>query len=266
MKYVKIFETNDRYEFSKAKQLLEEHKIEFQILHEYRLHDAKNFGSQLEPALIRVMEKDKTQSIALLKDKRILKAGKNNQKDVDSPFKNKSVYSPLLFAKEIESILGCTIQSVKYFQSDEFDFDNLHSIDSGILIEIDNGMSLTWVFKEEEINIESGTYLPERYALHISKEDFDSNEFLEINNVSVHPRWSILCEEKIEAIHIYSQEIEDDLIITDIKITTKHHAVAILSIVEPIETDNEIEFDLSVGDEWMVVLFEEEDIKATKRF
>lgn len=265
MKYIEAYETTDRFDFYKAVELLEANHIEIQKLHEYRLHAEWNFGTEGDPAIIRVLEKDALKVNRLLKEGGFLKDGapQNGQYGL----KDKSLLDRKLFQSEIQKIRGHKIERVTYVLANEmeFDLDSIHSVDFAIGIQFEKEIFLWWVFEEEAVDFEHDLFFPQQYKLKFYDILHEIDSAFSVQDVSENEYWNQLVGKPIKDLKIYSQEFGTNKIVTDLVIETDAKSVAIFSTEEPTEQEEQIEVHLSMDNKWTIVVFDENTIRASER-
>ncbi len=265
MKYIEVYKTTSKFDLYRAAEYLEANNIEFHKLHEYRLHAESNFGAEGEPAFLRVKEKDATTVHKLLVEGGFIKNGE--QQKSENKLKRKSFLDRELYQAEIKSLIGKKIEKVTYILANETDFDigYIHSVDFGIGIQFENEYFLWWAFEEEDIDFENDFFLPHRYELkfHNILDKIDKNFKLE--DVSENEYWSQLIGNPITDIKIFSQDFRTSKIVTDLMIETETKRVAIFSAEEPVEKVEPIDVHLSIGNDWTIVVFDEDTILESER-
>lgn len=265
MKYIEAFESTDRIDFYRAVEYLEANNIEFQKLHEYRLHAESNFGAEGEPAILRVKAKDASTVNKLLVEGGFIKNGL--QQKSQNGLKDKSFLDRELYQSEIQKISGKKIEKVTYVLANEvdYDLDSIHSVDFAIGIQLENGNFLWWTFEEEDVDFENDFFLPNRYELKFHNILKEIDKEFKIEDVSGNDYWNQFLGKPIKDIKIYSQEFRTNKIVTDLVIETDSKRVAIFSAGEPTEEEEQIEVHLSIDNGWTIVVFDEETMKESER-
>jgi uncharacterized Rmd1/YagE family protein len=206
MRYITAYETTDRFDFYRVVEWLERNNIEFEILHEYRLHAETNFGTEGEPAILRVKEKDISKVDKLLMEGGFLKYAGNESRNGMKVNSNLDVD---LSRDEIQEIEGNKIKKVFYVLANEIDFDldSIHSVDFGIVIQFENGKCLSWKFEEEDVDFENDIFIPHRYELKFFDFLGDVDRSFKIEDVSQNEYWAQLMRKPIISIRVYTQEL-----------------------------------------------------------
>jgi len=190
-----------------------------------------------------------------------------NKWNAEFGLKEKSKEDNTLFKKEVQSLIGLKIKEVYYFSENEFnyDYDSIHLVDLGMTLKLENDKFLSWKFENEEINIEDDLLIPKRYDIRFTSVFEESESSYKLENVSENPYWKALLNEPIIDIKIYSQEIGKNKLITDLIIETTTSKVAVFSIDEPTESEEQLDINLAIGNDFTVVVFDEEKIKLSDR-
>lgn len=265
MEYIEIYSTNDRFAFYKTAGYLELNNIDFQKLYEFRLHAESNFGVEGEPAILRVKEKD------VLKVNTLLEKGGFFKSNIDAKnlvkLKEESELDNKIFRDKIDKIIGSKIIKVHYILANEFeyDLDSIHSIDAGIVIQLENEKYLSWQFKEYDVDFENDYFIPQRYELKFTNIIEDKEMPFPIKDVTENEYWNQLINKSVTGIDVYTQEFNANKIITDLVIKIGKKRVAIFSVEEPTEKEEQVDVHLAIGNEWSIIVFDEETIDLSGR-
>jgi len=265
MVYIKIYETPDRFDFYRAVECLEINNIEFQKLHEYRLYAESNFYTEGEPAILRVKEKDASIANKLLAQAGLIKSNSPNLSE--NGLREKSCLDNKIYSNEVQALKGKKIEKIVYAFANEFDFDlgSIHSVDFGIGIQFEGKNFLWWKFEEEDVDFENDFFIPHRYELKFHNIESDIDKNLKIEDVSENEYWSQYLGKPVKDIKVYSQEFGTNRLVTDLVIEIGTKRVAIFSAEEPTEKEEKIEVHLSIGNDWTIVVFDEDTIIASER-
>jgi len=204
------------------------------------------------------------------------RARKNKEKEIcvlieklNTKFKlkEKSRLDNDLYKKEIQLLMGKRIKEVSYILEDEFhyDYDFAHLVDLGIIFKFEDDKFMSYKFEKEEIDFKDDILIPQRYDIKFINI-FEESECNQKNvSVSDNPNWNQLTTEPIIDIKIYSQEVGNRKIVTDLVFETATNRVVIFSVGEQIENEGKLEVDLSIGNDLAIVVFDEETIKSSER-
>lgn len=263
MKFIEVYATNDKLEFYKAAEYLEAHNIEFQKLHEYRLYAEYNFYARGAPAILRALEKDASAVYQLLIDGGFIE--NTFQQKSQNTLKETSFLDTEMFQSEIQKIKGKKIEKVIYVFSNEVDFDRdtYHSVDFAIGIQLENESYLAWNFEEEDVDFERDLHLPNRYDLKFHNILKELSRPFKVKDVSRNKHWNELVGKPIKDIKIYSQAFRTNKIVTDLVIETESKSIAIYSSEEPSAEEEKV--DLSISNQWTIVVFDEATISESGR-
>jgi hypothetical protein len=172
------------------------------------------------------------------------------------------------YADEIQSIIGKKIERVSYVLANKFEYDlgSIHSVDFGIVIKFEHETYLAWQIEEDEVDFENDLFIPQRYVLKFFDILEDIDKYFKVEDVSKNQYWKRLLGKPISDIKVYAKDFRARKIVSDLILETTSERVAIMAIEEPIESLDEIDIDFSVGNEWTVVVFDEETIASSERY
>ena len=238
----------------------------FQIIDFHFIIEILYYGSMLFLASVPGNEKARDWEKARKKKEKEIEEFVNKW-NAEFGLKEKSKEDNTLFKKEVQSLIGLKIKEVCYFSENEFnyDYDSIHLVDLGVTLKLENDKFLSWKFENEEINIEDDLLIPKRYDIKFTNVFEESESSYTLENVSENPYWKALINEPIVDIKIYSQEIGKNKLITDLIIETTTSKVAVFSIDEPTESEEQLDINLAIGNDFTVVVFDEEKIKSSNR-
>ncbi|MEM9051025.1 MAG: hypothetical protein AAGC47_03135 [Bacteroidota bacterium] len=266
MDYEVVFESLDALHYYEIVDFLTSRSIEFHKLHEYRLDASMNHDSS-GLALIRVPSNNLQSVRDLLNENGLLDFG--GKLDRDLAEKSKKDIST--FRTELESLMGQKIVSVKYVLANypDYQFNEYHLIDSGILIEFSNHKFLFWNFKEMDFDFQASFYLPDRFELKLLDQHPKLDNDFEIIEVSDSQEWTSLRSSSIRSIEIftqdyqYSPEVKSEKLTTEIIIRTDYDVCGIYSVEEPEPeikgTTKKPSFEIHNG--WTLVVFDQNVVK-----
>ena len=260
MKYIEIYESKNKHEFYYVVDALKKENIDVRKLYEYKLYpeliyDAGGY------AILHVLEKDYQRAQVIIK--RLISS------DIETTGLSHD-YSELdqhIFKKESQAIKKDGIAEVHYILANnmDYDFEDIHSVDFGVVLKFNSGKYLSWYFVERTYDSELVKQYPQFYQ--ISFENILNNPEVDYKIIEVksHRIWDQICKETIIDLSFYSQDYEGAKVITDVIISTENRKFAIYSIDEPLESEEEMEFNLSIGNNWSVIVFDEELMKLRNR-
>lgn len=267
MAFEVIIESRNAHYYYSVVNFLFEHDIEFDRLHEYRLDPAKNHNT-IEPAFIRVPE-NKVQLVKELLVKHGYIEGDNSGDTSSSNSQGRSSRNEELYKSELFALKGEKIVNVTYVLCNyaNFEFNQFHSVDQSILIELTNNKWLFWNF--EEVFLDEGRYLPDRYDLTFPSERPNLETDFYIKDASEHPQWKKLIGTNVTDISLFtidfqfSPEMREEKIVTDVVIQTDAGVVGFYFTDEPdpsILGTNECPSFENITN-WSMVAFGEEEVK-----
>lgn len=164
--------------------------------------------------------------------------------------------------EELNRLIGKKIENVYYINLNhpDYEFEAFDSIDGGVIIQLEGGQFINWLFHEDYQDWERGKNIQMGYYIDFSNKMSELKIGDIVFKVSTDEKWRKFIGFKIKSFDLKRVGIEGNMICEKLLIETiTHQKVGILSTNEPRRIDeNIIDINLDFGIDWITVVFNEE--------